>query len=202
LRGFSVDANGVLVQASNSPLAPDAAIFGSGFNPAKEFGLGIGAHPAAKVVYIGMPTVPAIAIYSYDDAGVLTFVKSIPEAGGYLPCWIVTSTDGRWAYVANAATDNVTVFAISDPLNPRQIQTFAFSQAGNPWNETIDPTGHYLFVNTPRDTLGVPEGEGNTQHVMAIGADGLLTEVPGSPAQIPIATGVNPQGIAVVAIAH
>lgn len=202
LRGFSVDPNGVLVQASNSPLAPDAAIFASGFNPAKEFGLGIAAHPSAKFLYIGMPTVPALAVYSYDDSGLLTFVKSVPDAGGYLPCWVVTTTDGKWAYVANAATDNITVYAISDAVNPRQIQTFAFEQPGNPWNETIDPTGKYLFVNTPRDTLGVPEGEGNTQHVMAIGSDGLLTEVAGSPVKIPVASGVNPQGVAVLAIGN
>jgi len=200
MRGFSVDANGVLVQAPNSPISPDAAIFGSGFNPAKEFGLGIGAHPSAKVVYIGMPTVPAIAVYSYDDTGVLTFVKSVPETGAYLPCWIVVTSDGKWAYVANAATDNVTAFAVSDPLNPRQVQTLAFAAPGNPWNETIDPTGKYLFVNTPRDTPAVPEGEGNTQHVMSIGTDGQLTEVSGSPVNFPIAQGHNPQGVAVVAI--
>ena len=200
LRAMSVDANGVLVQAVNSPLTPDAAIFGSGFNPAKEFGLGIAANPLAKVLYIGMPTVPSLAVYSYDDTATLTYVKSIPVAGAYLPCWIVTTSDGRWAYAANAATNNVVAFAISDPITPRQIQTIAFNQPGNPWNEALDPTGKYLFVNTPRDTLGVPEGMGNTQHVMSIGADGMLTELAGSPAQIPVPTGVNPQGIAVLAL--
>lgn len=200
LRGFGIDGNGVLKQAANSPLAPDAAIFGPGFNPAKEFGLGIVAHPKAKVVYIGMPTVPALAVYSYDDAGTLTFVKSVPVAGAYLPCWIVATPDGRWIYTANAATGNVTTFDVSDPTTPKQIQTFAFEQPGNPWNEAIAPTGHYLFVNTPRDTLGVPEGEGNTQHVLAIGPDGMLTEVAGSPAAIPVSAGVNPQGLAVLAL--
>jgi hypothetical protein len=64
-----------------------------------------------------------------------------------------------------------------NPLHPAQIQTLPFQTPGNPWNEAIDPKGSFLFVNTPRDTLKVPPGMGNTQHVMQIEADGKLTEL-------------------------
>lgn len=53
------------------------------------------------------------------------------------------------------------------------------------------------MVNTPRDTLKVPEGEGNTQHLMRIGDDSKLTEV-GVPVKLPVATGTNPQGLALL----
>jgi FHA domain-containing protein/lactonase family protein with 7-bladed beta-propeller len=199
LRGLAIADNGRLVEAANSPLDIDAAVFADGFDPKKEFALGVAANPSRPLVYISMPTVPSLAVYSYDPTGKLTFIRSVPNAGAYLPCWNVVTRDGRWLYTANADTNNVTVFDIgTDPTQPRQIQTLAFSTPGNPWNEALDPKDRFLFVNTPRDTLKVPEGEGNTQHVMSVGADGKLNELPTSPTKLPVPGGTNPQGIAVI----
>ena len=44
----------------------------------------------------------------------------------------------------------------------------------------------------------VPEGMGNIQHVMRIGADGKLTEV-GPPTELPVPDDATPFGLAVVA---
>jgi 6-phosphogluconolactonase (cycloisomerase 2 family) len=201
LRGMDIGQNGVLTQGSNSPLDPDPQIFGSGFNPDKIFGLGIAALPRTHGLYIGMPTVPAVAVYVYSDSGALRFVNSVPVNGAYLPCWIVVTPNARWMYTANATTGNIVAFDVgTDPATPRQIQTFAFDQPGNPWNEALSPDARYLFVNTPRDTLAVPEGEGNLQHVLKIGPDGKLSEVSGSPAKIPVPAGTNPQGVAVLKV--
>jgi 6-phosphogluconolactonase (cycloisomerase 2 family) len=199
LRGFAIADNGRLIEASNSPLDIDAAVFADGFDPKKEFALGVAANPNRPLVYISMPTVPSLAVYSYDPTGKLTYIRSVPNAGAYLPCWNVVTQDGRWLYTANADTNNVTVFDIgTDPTRPRQIQTLAFSTPGNPWNEALDPKDRFLFVNTPRDTLKVPAGEGNTQHVLSVGADGKLNELPTSPTKLPVPGGANPQGIAVI----
>jgi 6-phosphogluconolactonase (cycloisomerase 2 family) len=199
LRGFAIGDNGRLIEASNSPLDIDDAVFADGFDPKKEFALGIAANPTRPLVYISMPTVPSLAVYSYDPTGRLTFVRSVPNSGAYLPCWNVVTADGRWLYTSNADTDNVTVFDIgTDPTRPRQIQTLAFSTPGNPWNETLDPKDRFLFVNTPRDTLKVPEGEGNTQHVLSVGPDGRLNELPTSPTKLPVPASANPQGLAVI----
>jgi len=130
----------------------------------------------------------------------LTYVDSVPVDGAYLPCWVQISPNEDWLYLADADTNNVAVFDIRDPLHPRQIQTFAFKTSGNPWNEAVDPTGRYLFVNTPRDTEKVPAGEGNTQHVMRIGSDGMLEELPISPVKMPVPQGVNPQGLAILKV--
>ncbi len=70
------------------------------------------AHPKVPIAYVGLPTVPALGVHSYDAAGTLTFVRSVPNAGSYLPCWNVVTPDGHWLYTANADTNNVTVFDI------------------------------------------------------------------------------------------
>ena len=187
----------MLTQASNSPLDPDKRLFADGFDPAKKFALGIVSHPTQKILYVSYPTVPALAVYSYDDAATLRYETGVLNSGSYLPCWNLITPDGRWLYTANADTDNVTAFDLSNPLDPKQIQTLTFQTPGNPWNAQVDPSGQFLFVNTPRDTLKVPEGEGNTQHVLRIGADGKLTEVQGSPFKIPVPASANPQGLAI-----
>lgn len=199
IRSFTVAADGTLRQGPGSPYDPPAEVFGKGFDPSKEFALGVAPHPTLRLFYIGLPTVPALAVYQYDTSGRLEFRNAVLVSGAYLPCWIQVTKDGRWLYTANADTDNVTAFDIRDPLHPKQIQTLAFQTPGNPWNEGLSPDGKYLFVNTPRDTLKVPEGEGNTQHVMRVGDDGKLTELRGtSPTELPVPESANPQGIAVV----
>jgi DNA-binding beta-propeller fold protein YncE len=199
IRAFSIAASGALAEAPGSPYQPPSQLYPPGFDPAKRFALGITAFPKAPVVYISMTTIPALAVYTFTPTGALTIQSAVPVAGAYLPCWLVITPNGHFLFTSNADTDNVTVFDLDNPLRPKQIQTLPFKTPGNPWQEAIDPTGHFLFVNTPRDTLKTPPGTGNTQHVMQIGAEGQLTELNAtSPTKIPVPDGANPQGIAIV----
>jgi hypothetical protein len=200
IRSFSVNQQGVLTQAPGSPYDPPPRAFAAGFDPAKKFALGVATHPTQNFVYMGLPTIPALAVFAFDPTtGALTFISSTLVQGAYLPCWIQITKDGHWLYTSNADTDNITVFDISNPIKPRQIQTLTYQTAGNPWNISLSPDDKFLYGITPRDTLKVPEGEGNTAHVMLIGADGKLTELnAASPAKIPVPKTANPQGIAVI----
>ena len=78
-RAFELGSNG-LAQGANSPLQPAASIFPPGLEASKRWGLGISAHPARKLVYVGMATVNKIAVYRYDDAARLSFVRAV-DAG-------------------------------------------------------------------------------------------------------------------------
>jgi hypothetical protein len=199
LVALRVDAEGRLAHGPNSPLDPDSEIFGSGFPAPKEFALGLGAVPSSHLLYIAMPTVPALATYSYSASGRLRFISSVPVAGSFLPCWVQITQDGRWLYTSNAATDSLTVFDIhTNQVRPRQIQTVALEGPGNPWNIKLDPSDGVLFSLTPRDTLSVPLGEGNTLHALTIGSDGKLTETSSSPLKLPVPPDANPQGLAVI----
>jgi pSer/pThr/pTyr-binding forkhead associated (FHA) protein/6-phosphogluconolactonase (cycloisomerase 2 family) len=199
IKMFTVGKDGQLALGKGSPLDPEPKAFTAGFQDEKKFGLGIGAHPTQRLIYMNYPTVPSLAVYTYAADGSLTFVRSVYNGGSYLPCWIQVTKDGRWLFTANADTDNMSAFDLSDPQNPRQIQTFGLKGAGNPWNEALDPTDRYLLVITPRDTTKVPAGEGNTIHVLKVGSDGKLSEVDTSPTKLPVPDSANPQGLAVIA---
>ncbi|MEK6227947.1 MAG: FHA domain-containing protein [Actinomycetota bacterium] len=198
IRGFSIDESGLLKQAEGSPyVAPDAA-FAAGTPPPKKFALGVRAHPTEPFVYMALPTAPGLAVFSYDETGKLTFVKSVQTVGAFLPCWIQITKDGRWLYTSSAGTNNITAFDISNPRDPKQIQDLPFVEPGNAWNIQLDPSDKFLFAISPRAVPAVPEGMGNLQHVMSIGPDGLLTEV-GSPTKLPVPDDATPFGLAVVA---
>ena len=124
-----------------------------------------------------LPTAPALAVYSYDDTGKLTFENSVPTVGAFLPCWIAITKDGRWLYTTSAATNNVTVFDITDPTKPKQIRASASWTRATPGTSRLDPTDKFLVVNGPRAAPVVPPGKGNFQHVLSVGADGKLTDL-------------------------
>ncbi|MCA1838538.1 MAG: hypothetical protein LC674_07295, partial [Actinobacteria bacterium] len=86
----------------------------------------------------------------------------------------------------------------ANPVRPRQIQEVELNGSGNPWNIELDPSNKLLFALTPRDTLKVPLGEGNTLHVLQVDDNGTLTEVDSSPLDLPVPEDANPQGLAVV----
>lgn len=199
LRGFSIGVDGKLDRASESPKDLEKSDFTPGFDPKKKFALGIVGNPKQRVLYIDLSTIPAVAVYRWSNDGTLDYVRAVLDSGSYLPCWNEITPDGKWLYTINADTDNVTAFDLSDPEDPQQIQTFAFESPGNPWNSAIDASGKFLVVNTPRDTLKVPQGQGNTQHVLRIGDDGKLSQV-GPDVKLPVATGVNPQGLVLLDI--
>ena len=198
IRSFELTKSGALVQAPGSPLAPDDSLFPPGFPDSKKFGLGIDGYPSLPLVYINMPTVSKLAVYSVDPSGRLTFIRGLDNAGSVLPCWVLITRDGRFLYTANAGNDTVSAFSLSDPLNPHQLQTLTLKGKGNPWNLRFDPSQRYLFVNTPRATEVTPPGEGNSLHSLRIGTDGRLSELADSPVPVPVALATQPSGLATV----
>jgi DNA-binding beta-propeller fold protein YncE len=199
IRGFRIGSSGVLTQVRGSPYYLPPSVFGPGFAPFNEFPLGVAAHPSKPLLYVSVPLVPSVAVYKFQTTGRLTFLDSVAERGAFEPCWIRVTSDGRWMYMANAASNSVTAFDLANPSRPRQLQTLLFKTPGEPWNEVIDPANKFLFVNAPRNDMAVPAGQGNTQHVMRIGADGKLTELnASSPVRLPVPVGTNPQGSALI----
>jgi DNA-binding beta-propeller fold protein YncE len=197
LRAFVLGTGGRLVQGPNSPQNPPDAIYPRGFDPKRKWALGLGVHPTLHVVYAQMATINKMAVYRYDEAGRLTFVKVVPNNGGELPCWTVLNKDGSRLYTDNAGNNTMTVYDTSDALNPRQLQVLRLKHEGNPWDMRLDPTGKYIFMVDPRAGTSVKPGQGQEIHSLAVAADGTLSE-PTSPAPIPVRLGVSPLGVAVV----
>jgi DNA-binding beta-propeller fold protein YncE len=198
LRAFRVNDDGTFVEGPDSPQRIDLAAFPSGFPSAYRFALGLAVHPTLPLLYASLSRGSALAVYRYDSEAALTFVGATPNRGSWLPCWTIVSPDGRHVYTANAGSETISVFDIgADPESPRQIQSVAFRQPGNPWNLGLDPSGRFLLVLNPRNLPGVPAGAGNTLHLLQVFQDGTVKEVASALVKLPIPVGTNPQGLAV-----
>jgi hypothetical protein len=92
----------------------------------------------------------------------------------------------------------MSVFDLTDPADPKPLQTLKLHGDGNPWDIRLDPTGRMIFLVDPRARMNVPVGYGQGLHTLLINTDGTLTEPSYSPVQIPVGLNVNPFGMAVL----
>ncbi|MGP0053250.1 MAG: FHA domain-containing protein [Solirubrobacteraceae bacterium] len=200
LRAFRLTPAGALIQAPGSPYSLPNSLFVARGRPHPVWPAGLSADADAHVLYSGIPNYGSIVAYDYTDSGRLALDGAEVDPTTFLPCWSVVSSDDRRLYFANAATDNISVWDIAtDPRHPRLLQTVPLRGGGNPWNLRLDPDGRYLYIITPRQVaLVVPPGQGQLLHSLRVGPDGLLTELPDSPAPLPVALNTNPIGLAVV----
>lgn len=197
-RAFTLGRDGTLTQGPNSPLSPPESVFPANFPADKKWALGLGVHPTQNLLYAQMATVSQMAVFRYDDQARLTFLKAVPNPGSSLPCWTLVNKAGTRIYTDNAGNNTMSVFDISDPVNPRQIQLVKLKNSGNPWDLSFDPTGQFIFMVDPRARTNVKAGDGNEVHTLLIGPDGTLTEPDYSPVSMPVPRNTNPIGVVVV----
>jgi DNA-binding beta-propeller fold protein YncE len=81
-----------------------------------------------------MATVNKIAVYRYDSDARLGFVRVVNAPGAELPCWTLLNKAGTRLYTANAGNNTMSVFDLSDPTDPKPIQTLHLHYNGNPWD--------------------------------------------------------------------
>lgn len=196
-RAFILGPGG-LKEGANSPLQPDSSIFPFLLAADKRWGLGLSASPREDLVYIGMATVNEIAVYRYDSAGKMTFVRAVHLPGAELPCWTLVNKAGTRLYTANAGNNSMSVLDTSNPADPKFMQTLHLHANGNPWDMRFDPTGKMIFLVDPRARMNVPPGQGQGLHTLLIKPDGTLSEPSYSPVPVPDGLDVNPFGMAVL----
>jgi len=184
LTSYNVGAGGLL-SVNNSMLPVRGPVF-----------LGAAAHPKQRVVYVGMPAVNQMGVYTYNTAGQLALGKVIVNQGSLI-CWLTADPTGNYLYTVESGTRTLTVYNVggSNYLKPLQVQHLTLKAGTDePTNVKIDPTGKFLYV------LGLqPNGQaiGNFLHVLNISStDGTLTETL-NPIKIPVHSGEVPMGLAV-----
>lgn len=163
---------GVMAQVSqlNPPI--------SGADP-----LGEALHPTQRVLYVGLPTVNQLAVYTYDSAGNLTFVETVPNSGDAI-CWMVVNKAGTRLYTAESESKSVSVYDLTVATAPVMIQHLILSGSGGPTNVALDPTEKFLYVIAAANL-----------HVLNVAADGSLTETL-NPLALPVPAGEFPLGLA------
>ena len=211
LQSFRILPNGRLAQAPGtpqpSPLPP----------PAPPFILGLQVHPKEPLLYTGFVLAGAMGTYRYDRTGALTFLNAAPNTGLGI-CWIEVNKEGTYAYTSNSTDDSVSVYSLADPDHPVEIQKVDLKGpklplcptpdpcapvifTTTPFQLELDPAGRFLYVINHETTLDDSFPEGNQLHILRVGPDGMLTEIPNSPVILPqsaVPAGAHPKGVIVL----
>jgi 6-phosphogluconolactonase (cycloisomerase 2 family) len=191
MQSFAIQPDGTLNQNLPQRL-PDSIFAGSA---APHLPLGLAAHPSRPIIYVGLVTVNRIGVYQYDTAGVLSFVTSVPDSGKG-PCWVRVNIDGTRLYSSNTGDNSVSVFDISNPLKPVEIQKLSLRGEGSSFQIELDPTNDYLYAVSQRAAATTPLGHGSNLHVVRVRHNGLLKEDENSPVALPVPNVTRPQGLA------
>ncbi|MGB8842958.1 MAG: hypothetical protein WCC64_18030 [Aliidongia sp.] len=204
IESFTVDLTGQLRQHLPMALPANPAI------PqffAQELGLGnfpqgMWSHPFAPLLYVGFPTGGLVGVYRYDVDGNLEFIRSVPDSGTAV-CWLRTNSAGTRLYAGNRgavsdSTSTVSVFDLTDPETPVEIQTVTLLGLGNVAQISLDPNGSTLYVITQRASSSIPVGQGNALHVLTILSDGTVAENT-PPIPLNVTDPAEAQGVAVYA---
>jgi 6-phosphogluconolactonase (cycloisomerase 2 family) len=207
LESFTVGADRKLTR--NAPAQPSPLP-----GVADKYILNMQIHPTQNIVYAGFVVSNKLGVYTYDSKGVLKFSKAVPTTGAGL-CWIVVSKDGKRLYGTNFSSDSVSVFDISDPLNPVEIQDVPLklrnphpSDQPSPaqfdtvaFQLALSPDGSDLYVLNHEQTLDNRSTTGNALHILNVKSDGKLSEDSSSPVVFPtslVPRDAHPQGVLVL----
>ena len=175
IASYKYDRNGLMTAVSSiSPTTANGAF------------LGEIAHPSQRVLYAGLLSTNQLGVYSFDSAGVISFVGAFPNDGVDI-CWLKTNAAGTRLYTSESLTLSVTVYDITAPLNPIQLQHVILNGANRPvTNIALDPTELFFYAVT-----------GQMIHVLNVDANGLLSENV-NPIVLPVAPDDSPLGLATI----
>lgn len=194
LQSFFLGADGRLHQ--NPPQAlPDAVFAGqtSGHLP-----LGMRTHPNLRILYVDLTMINEIAVYRYGAKGELSFVRTVPDSG-QAPCWAIVNHAGTRLYATNTGDGSISVYDLTDPLEPVEIQHFVLAETtGAIFSTVIDDSDQWIYVSNEQSSATATPAA-NAFHSLKVGSDGTLTE-PFPPTVLPIGSTVpvQAQGIAVL----
>jgi len=195
LQSFQFDEDGHLRQ--NRPLPLATSDFANAAPPLPD---GLWQHPFLPILYVGYVAANRVGVYHYDGKGNLRFIRTVPNNGVAI-CWIRTNKSGTRMYTSNTVsasgdTSTMSVYDITDAVNPVEVQTPQLIGQGNVRQFELSPDGKFIYAITGRFSAKIPFGQGNALHIFAIERDGTLTEQ--NPVQIPVAAGTLSQGVAVM----
>jgi hypothetical protein len=144
-------------------------------------------HPNLKGFYVALPIQHQIAVYKYDISGNLLFQRTVVNKGAAV-CWLATDAAGTRLYSAETPSHTWSVYDLTNPLNPVQLQHKALVAGGaQPAHMKADPTGKFMYIVDRKGFL----------HTLDILADGTLADVhPLTGLNLP--AGTVPLGLAVL----
>jgi hypothetical protein len=189
---FKFDDHGKLRQLP--PLALPAAEFSDTSTP--RLPLGLWNHPYLPLVYVGFVSDNKVGVYEYDLEGSLKFRRAVPNSGAAV-CWLRTNRAGTRLYTADTVTNSISVYDLTDPENPVQIQELNLSGEGNVLQISLSTDERSLYALSSRGDAAIPEGKGNELHILNVQPNGQVQEIQ-APVIFDEPNDTRPQGVAVV----
>jgi len=189
---FKFDDEGKLHQLP--PLALPASEFTDTKTP--RLPLGLWNHPYLPLVYVGFVSDNKVGVYEYDLEGSLRFRRAVPNSGAAV-CWLRTNRAGTRLYTADTITNSISVYDLTDPEYPVQIQELNLSGEGNVLQISLSTDEQSLYALSSRGNAAIPEGQGNELHILTIEQTGKVAEIL-SPVVFHEPDDTRPQGVAVV----
>jgi 6-phosphogluconolactonase len=154
---FRVDTDGLLLELKSFGVAPGATPFGFDFDNK--------GHLLVSLAGVGGSS--GAASYELGADGSVATITAPIETGQRAACWLVASKNGRFAFVANAASSSVSTFAVS-PAGELSFQRAVTIDGMTALDLALSENGHYLYV-LAAGSHGVVTFE--------VGGDGTLTHV-------------------------
>jgi len=154
---FPVLADGTLDAVKSFDPAPGGTPFGFDFDNK--------GHLLVSLAGVGGSS--GAASYAVAADGSLSTITAPLETGERAACWLVASKDGRFAFVANAASSSVSTFAVS-PGGELEFRGAVTVDGMTPLDLALSENGRYLYV-LAAGSHGIVG--------FAVGADGALTHV-------------------------
>jgi len=153
--------------------------------------LGEVVHPTQNILYAALPADNQIAVYQYSvPAGVMTYQTSVSTTGT-LPCWLAINAAGTRLYSGNTASNSITLFDLTNPLLPVELQSLTLTPTtanSGVTNMRFDPTGQFLYAISNSSTS-------SSLHILNVASDGTMTETV-TPLTLPVPSGNFPIGLA------
>jgi 6-phosphogluconolactonase len=179
---FTVGEDGLLTPAAGSPFPAQAAgPFGSEFSPTNP------AHLYVSNAHAGAGN-GSVSAFSVTGDGALSSIGSSPFFDGQTaPCWVEISHDGQYLFAVNTGSTTISSYQILTDGSLQYLTSTPF-QSGTgirPFDARLDVSGRYLYVvDAALDAVSIFAVTG-----------GSLTELPSSPAALPV--GATPFGIVI-----
>lgn len=212
LRSWKINSDGSLTQngAALTPPVPVPAGTPDMFAPLYALVQGVQVHPTQRIVYACSPITHEVGVYTYDSSGAMTF-NSFASSAGVANCWIKINKSASRMYTSNTGDDSISVFDLSNPLAPREVQHLQLQNAGATYvaipniltitssgsaELSLTPDEKYLYVVSHRMNPDPTYHGGNYMHVLKVNSDGTVTEQ-GAAVNLNLTDAAHPHGVVV-----
>jgi 6-phosphogluconolactonase len=132
---FTVAADGLLGPVASYGVAPGGTPFGFDFDNK--------GHLLVSLAGVGGSS--GAASYALGSDGSVSTITAPLETGQFAACWLVASKDGRFAFVANAASASISTFAVS-PTGELDYRGAVRIDGMTPLDLALSESSRYLYV--------------------------------------------------------